>query len=217
MPNTLSRARLTPFGVALLAACVVLPCAAKAQQQDSQTQQDQSVADAARRNREQKKNAKRQSRVISNEDLDTEYFKPGQEGLNLDAPSKTKTEVTSASAAATDDGDQAVSSAKKESRSKGEDSEEAAAEDAQIAKLQKQIAESEEALKWQKRELALDQDTVYSNPNYTDSKTGKDKLDAKQQQINERQQEIEGLEAQLAALQERRAQTAPAESSPPGR
>jgi hypothetical protein len=209
------------LSVVLFTACVALPCVAEAQPQDSQTQQDQSVADAARRSREQKKNARKQSRVISNEDLDTEYFKPGQEGLYLGAPAKSKTEARSASGAVTTEAaDQAATSTNKEPRPKDVDSEEAAAEDAEIAKRKKEIAEAEEAVKWQQRELALDQDTIYSNPNYTDFRTGKAKLDSEQQRISERQREIEGLKAHLAELEERRGrrkQAAPSENAPPGR
>jgi hypothetical protein len=211
----------TLLSVVLFTACVALPCVAEAQPQDSQTQQVQSIADAARRSREQKKNARKQSRVISNEDLDTEYFKSGQEGLYLAAPTTSKTEGLSASGAVTTDAaDQAAPSANKEPRPKDVDSEEAVAEDAEIAKLKEEIAEAEEDLKWQQRELALNQDTVYSNPNYTDLKTGKAKLDSEQQRINERQQEIEGLKAHLAELEERRGrrkQAAPSENAPPGR
>jgi hypothetical protein len=221
MRNGLQHTWSMLLSVVLFTACAATPCVAEAQPQDSQTQQDQSVADAARRSREQKKNARKQSRVISNEDLDTEYFKPGQEGLYLGAPAKLKTETLSASGTVTAEAaDQAATSANKEPRPKDVDSEEAVAEDAEIAKLKKEIAEAEEDLKWQQRELALNQDTVYSNPNYTDFQTGKAKLDSEQQQINERQQEIEGLKARLAELEERqgrRKQAAPSENAPPGR
>lgn len=199
MRSRSSGAWLLLFGVALLTT------SAKARPQDLPAQQDQSVADAARRSREEKKNAARQARVISNDDLDMEYFKPGQEGLNLDAHKDS---------GATDP---ASSSSNKESRAKDKELEEEGGLDGQIAKLKEQIADAEDRLKWQRRELALDQDTVYSNPNYTDTHAGKAKLDAEQQQINERQQEIEVLRMQLEALQERRTQTIPGDSAPPGK
>ncbi|HKN74440.1 MAG TPA: hypothetical protein VJW94_04620 [Candidatus Acidoferrum sp.] len=187
----------------------------EAQPQDSQEQQDQSVADAARRSRTQKKDAAKQSRVISNEDLDLEYFKPGQEGLYLGAPPKLKAGDSSASAVATAEAaDQPSASTNNEPRPNEKNSEEAASEDAGIAKLKKQIAEAEDHLKWQQREFALDQDMVYSNPNYTDNQTGKTKLDSEQQSINQMHQEIGDLKANLAALQERRMQASPPESLP---
>jgi chromosome segregation ATPase len=214
MRKRLSCTRLMLLSVVLFATCVVLPCPAEGQ--DSQNQQDQSVADAARRSRERKNNPTRQSRVITNDDLDMKYFKPGEEGLKLSALAGLKTEAPSASG---------VAAASSESLPVARDSllaevarlKEQVAEDAEIAKLKEQIAEAEEHLKWQQRELALDQDTVYSNPNYTDSKTGKARLDSEQQRINERQQEIEGLKAHLAVLQERRRQAVTAEIAPPDR
>ena len=220
MRNKLPHARLMLLRGVLYTACVALPCMAEAQPQDSQTQPEQSVADAARRSREQKKDARKQSRVISNEDLDTEYFKPGQEGLYLGVPARSKTEALCASGAVTTEAaDQAAPSANKEPP-KDVDSGEVDAEDAEIAKLKKEIVEAEENLKWQQRELALDQDTVYSNPNYTDLQTGKARLDSEQQRINERQYEIEGLKGHLAELEERqgrRKQAAPSENGPPVR
>src|SRR6266404_1493159 len=44
------------LSVVFITVCAVLPCAVQGQTQDSQTQQNQSVAEVARRNREQMKN-----------------------------------------------------------------------------------------------------------------------------------------------------------------
>jgi hypothetical protein len=211
-----SRIQTTVFSIMFLTTCASLPSVAEALPQDSQIQGDKSVADAARLNRETKKNLARQSRVISNEDLDLEYFKAGQEGLNLGAPA-SETLVSSEAAAAV--GDQVPASTENESP-EGKGSDEAAAEDAEIAKLKKQIVDAEQDLDLQQRELALDQDTVYSNPNYTDSKTGKGKLDAEQRRILDRQAEIERLKSHLAVLQDlqkRRKQALSSKSAPPGR
>jgi hypothetical protein len=204
MRNRLSSMWLMPLGGVLLLACAGHPCPAKAQPQDSQTQQEQSVADAARRNREQKKNAAKQSKIISNEDLDLEYFRPGLEGYNFGAPSVFNTAASSTVAMAADGADQSAASTNKEAQPKGKDSVEADAQDAEITKLKEQIAKAEEQLKRQQRDFALEQDTVYSNPNYTDLQTGKAKLESEQQLINEMQAEIEVLKANLTVLQERR-------------
>ena len=66
----------------------------------------------------------------------------------------------------------------------------------EIMQLKSRIAEMEDLLKWQKRKLALDQDVVYSNPNYTDYQTGQAKLDAEQQQIDDEEQEVDRLKAE---------------------
>lgn len=198
MRNKQSRTRVALLSVMFLTTCALLSCADEAMAQDLQTHQNQTVADAARRSREKKKDLTKQPRVVTNEDLDVKHFKADQEGLNLEAPA---TEAPDASAiAGAEATDQAAASAKKESQSI-----ETAAEYAEIAKVKKQIAEAEEDLNLRQRELMLDQDTVYSNPNYTDSKAGKAKLDAEQEQINHGRQEIKGLQADLAVLQKRQA------------
>jgi hypothetical protein len=216
MKNRVSRTLLVLSIVVPLTACLVLPSVAEAHPQNGQTQQGQSIADAARQSREQKKNAAKQTRVISNEDLDLEYYKRGQEGFNFGPPARITTEEPGVSTvAATEVAGPASTPADKEARPKDKSAEEAAAEDAEITKLKEKIKETEEKLKWQQREFALDQDTVYSNPNYTDLQTGKARLDSEQQAINDRQQEIEGLKASLADLEERRKQAAPPASAPP--
>ncbi len=203
------RNRLSTICV-ILPACVVLsvsstfPSAAKAHPQGLQAQQEQSVADAARRSREQKKSAAKQSKIISNEDLDLEYYKPSQEGYNFGAPSDSSTAAPSTVAATADSADQSAASTKEDSQPKSKESEEAAAQDEEIKKLKEQIDKAEDQLKWQQRDFALNQDTVYSNPNYTDLQTGKAKLESQQQVINEMQADIDVLKARMTALQERR-------------
>jgi hypothetical protein len=217
MPRKQSRIQTTVFSIIFLTTCASLPSVAEALPQDSQIQGDKSVADAARLNRETKTNLARQSRVISNEDLDLEFFKAGQEGLNLGAPASETPSASSEAAAAV--GDQVPASTENESP-EGKGSDEAAAENTEIAKLKKQIVDAEQDLDLQQRELALDQDTVYSNPNYTDSKTGKGKLDAQQKRILERQVEIERLKSNLAVLQDlqkSRKQALSRKSAPPSR
>jgi hypothetical protein len=197
MRNKQSRTRVVLLSVLFLTTYALHLCVDEAIAQDSQTHQDQTVADAARRIREKKKDLTKQSRVITNEDLDVKHFKAGQEGLNLETSGTKASEASAMAAAPTG---QAAVSANKESQPI-----EAAAKYAEIAKLKQQIAEAEEDLNLRQRELMLDQDTVYSNPNYTDSKAGKAKLDAEQERINRVRQEIKGLQANLAVLQERQA------------
>lgn len=211
-----------------LAVWVILPFTATARAQESQTQQDKSVADVARRSGAQKKNTVRQSRVITNDDLDKERPKPVQDGFNPGAQATPQTGATSASAVAAEAADPASTSGEKESGLKCK--EEVAAEHAEIATLQEQLAEVEEILRlkeqlaqaqnqltWQQRELMLNEHTIYSNPNYTDYRTGQAKLDSQQQGIFESQGEIEAVKGQLAELewrQSRRKLAASLESVP---
>ena len=216
MRNGVSRIWQVLLSMMPFVASLAGPHSIEARPQDPQAQQGQSIADAARQSREQKKNAAKQARVISNEDLDLEYFKRGQEGYYFGPPARLTGEEANANAVAANEvANLGAAPADKEARPKDRTAEEAASEDAEIAKLKEKIKETEEKLKWQEREFALDQDTVYSNPNYTDLQTGKAKLVSEQQAINGRQQEIEGLKASLAELEKRRKQIALPPSTPP--
>jgi len=190
------------LNIALLMACAVIPSRVNAQAQDV-TQQNQSVADAARRNREQKKNLVRRARVISDDDLDREYFRSGQEGLNVGSAPALQTAAPGASAVAAAESADAAAIASTEAPVPNNKE---TKEDVEIDVAKARIAGEEIDLDLQRRALALNEDTVYSNPNYTESHAGKAKLEAEQQRINEKQRQIEDLKGHLAALQERRKQ-----------
>lgn len=211
---------------ALLIVGVSLPIVAFAQSQDAQPQQsgspDSSVAAAARRSREKKKNPAnpaKSAKVITDDDLDRRNFPTGNEGLNVGSAPKLETEPPSPQAVAAAE---AADSATEEQAAK-----DAAEQDSQIAKLKRQIADAEKDLDLGKRQLALDQDSYFSNPDYSRDAAGKARLQDEKQQIDDKQQEIERLKTKLAALEElkshrksTRTQAAPsktetAPSSPP--
>lgn len=208
---TLSRTVAT-----LLAVGVSLPIAARAQSQDTQAQQsaspDASVADAARRSREKKKNPPnpgKSTKVITDDDLDRRNFQPGQEGLNVGSAPKLETQPPSP---------QAVAAAEAaDSATEQQDAKDAAEQDRQIAKLKLQIADTDKDLDLAKRQLALDQDSYYSNPDYSHDIAGKTKLEDEKQQMDSKQQEIEGLKSKLVALEELKSHRKPAraQAAPP--
>lgn len=184
------------FGAPLIVALTLLPCA-QPRTQDTQDQQSQSVADAARRARQQKKNiAKSASRVITDDDLDTKNFKPGAEGLNVGSKPKLDTQPPSAAAVASAEAaDKTAAAAATESSRK-------AGEDPDVAKLKEQIAQVQSQLDLLQRGLALDQDSFYSQPDYSHDTAGKAKLDSAKRQVNDKQQELDALKTRLAALLE---------------
>jgi hypothetical protein len=173
--------------VIAIAACGLLAGAAPRQEPD-QPQTD-SVAEAARKAREKKKASNKSPKVISDDDLDRSNFKPGQEGLNVGAPPKLETEPPSAAAVAN-------------AETADESPEKVAEEDAEMARLKLQLAQAQKDLDLAQRELALDQDTYFSKPNYASDTAGKAKLDTQKQQISDTQQEVEKLKTRLAALEE---------------
>jgi hypothetical protein len=198
---------------ALLGACLCLPTATPAQSQDAQAQQsasqNSSVADAARRNRDQKKNAAKSSKVITDDDLDRHISKPSQGGFNVMAPPQLETEPPSAGAVA------AAEAADKAS-DEGADKE-AATQDADIAKVKLQIKQGEKDLDVLQRQLALDRDSYLSKPDYAHDTAGKSNLDNEKQQINDRQEAVERLKIRLAALEELKSHRKPArqKAAPP--
>jgi len=187
---------------ALLGAGVTLPIATLAQSQDAQAQQsassDASVADAARRARDQKKNAAKSSKIITDDELDRHEFKPGKAGFNVMAPPQLETEPPSAEAVAA-------------AQATDEDAEkEAASQDADIASLKLKITQAEKDLDVSRRQLALDQDSFLSKTDYAHDTVGQSNLDSERQQINDKQAQIERLKTRLAALEELKSHRKPA-------
>jgi hypothetical protein len=180
---------------ALFAAMTVRPAALPKPSQDQQSPdaQTQSIAEAARRSRAAK-NTTKPSKVITDDDLDKGNIKPGAQGLTVDAPAKLETEPPSPDAVA----DAAATP------SVPPDPATAAApsDDPEMTRLKDSIADAEKDADLARRDLALQQDTFYSNPDYVHDTAGKAKLGALQQQINDKQQEIDRLKTRLAALEE---------------
>jgi hypothetical protein len=179
-----------PMIALLVGLGVLLPMAALAQDTSSQ---DSSVAEAARRNREKRKNSAnplKSSKVISDDDLDKRNFTPGQEGLDVGAAPKLETTPPSAQAVAAAEADDKAAE------------QEAADQDGEIAKLKEKIVDAEKDLDLAQRQFALDQDSYLTNPDHQRDTAGKAKLDGEKQQINDDQQKVEQLKTRLAALEE---------------
>jgi len=202
-----------------LTACAVFPRVAKAQSQDRQIQQDQSVVEAARRSREQMKNATTPAKVITNDDLETEHSKRDQEDFSAGTPTVPQTETTNVSSVGSaKEVNQAAPSDNKESTSNSNESEEVAAEVAEIARLKELLSSAQNDLIWQRRELFLNQNIIFSNPSYTTTHGGQAELNSAELQIDQKQQEIDGLKGPLANLewrQWRRNQAGHAETGSP--
>jgi flagellar motility protein MotE (MotC chaperone) len=200
MSGRIFAAFLSKFAIALPAALfvamTVYPAASPGQSQDQQSSgaQSQSIAEAARRSRESAKNATKPSKIITDDDLDKGNIKPGAQGLTLDAPPKLETQPPSPEAVA----DAATTA----SPAPDPATVAAPSDDPEIARLKDSIADAEKDAELARRELALQQDTFFSNPDHDHDIAGKAELDALQQQINEKQQEIDRLKTRLAAMEE---------------
>jgi hypothetical protein len=191
----------------LLALGILFAVSLSAQPQDAQSQQNQSAAEAAKRNQEKKKSSPKPSKVITNDDLDKGPFVPGQSGVNIGGPPPAETTPPPVRSAAAEASDKATGEAA---------AKKAADEDLQIVELKKQVAEVEKDLDLLRREFALDNEAYYSKGDFASDKAGKAKLDDEQQQIAAKQQELDGLKARLAALEEaHKGPKGAAKASPP--
>lgn len=199
----MSRFISSRLAFAVLIAAAFLPLAARAQSQDTQTQ---SVADAARRAREQKKAADKQpSPVITNDTL-----KPAAPASSSDAaqPAADSSKVGGASAATGPAGQAAPASSSGDADQKTKDT-------AEVAREKQQLAEAQKEFDLLQRELALEQDNIYSKTNYASDTAGKAKLDDLKQQVADKQQALDALKARLESLLGTAATTAPAPPSTP--
>ena len=178
--------------IALTGVCAALfAFSLPARAQDSQSQDSsQSVADAARAARAAKK--AKTAKVISDDDIDKSSYNSG--GLNVgSAPTTDAVAPNSAEVKSDLKADQAQLSAETTAKVKP-------GEDPAIARAREALADAAAKLDLLKRANALDQDTYYSKPGYTDDHAGKSKLDAEQAEINDQQAIVDDLKAKLEQL-----------------
>lgn len=170
---------------ALTAAFFSFPAPAR-----SQDQQTPSVAEAARRAREQKKKLEKPARVINDDNL-----KP--------APGPTSPpDLQTAKAAQPGVATEAAAPATPPAEATPEEKKDAAAKSAEAESMKAQVAALEKELDLLKRELPLERDNYYSKPDYQGDTAGKAKLDTLQQQLTDKQQDVDAMKTRLAAMLE---------------
>jgi hypothetical protein len=201
-----------PFRLALTFAfaCLILPSLGRPAPQDTQPTQTDTVADAARRAREQKGAATKASKVITDDDLDNKHPKPGAEGLNVGAPPALDSQPPSQVAVS------AVIASDAASAAATTDATPKAGESREVADLREALAQLQKQYDLMQRELSLDQDAFYSKPDYSADKAGLAKVASEKQHTADKQQELEALKARLAAALEResRKKNGSSDSSP---
>jgi hypothetical protein len=161
-------------------------------------QSEPSVADAARRSRQQKQASAKPSSVITNDTL-----RPAPTTAAA-APSALPAEAPATTEASTQ-------AAERPERNASETEDEAEQKKRDIAKLKEEIAQKQQQLKFLKSDLALKQDTFYSNPDHQHDGDGKTKLDSVKSDIKQAEDELAALQAKLAGL----GPAAEAEPAPP--
>jgi hypothetical protein len=144
----------------------------------AQDSQDTSVAEAARRTREQKKASAKPATVITNDTL---------------APAPVPASGAEPTPPA---GQQPAASATETSTTP----EEAEQKKKHIDDLKKELAALQGEVDMAQRSLSLDQDAYYSKPDFSNDKNGKAKLDAALADLKLKQDELAQLKAKLAEL-----------------
>jgi hypothetical protein len=132
-----------------------------------------------------------QPEIITNNDVDLKNFKPGSAGLNVGAPSRLETQSPNPARVEMVTLEEKVASLKRALR--------IACDSPEDAGVQTKIDAAEQELDSLQRQLALDQDTYYSNPNHAGDTAGKAKLDAELERKQSLQSEIERLKHELSA------------------
>jgi hypothetical protein len=170
----------------------------------SQSQDSQSVAEAARRAREKKKDSAKPAKVITDDTLDV---KKGDVQSAVAEELKIAGAPEAANQSANGTANPAAGDAK--------------TQPASDEKLKKEIAAVKERLKdalgdldLLQRENRLDQDTYYSEPNFAGDTAGKQKLDDEQKKMSDKRQEIDRLKGKLADLQKSLGESSSSSSQP---
>lgn len=179
--------RRIPLRLALpvVLTAVLLPAAAFAQSQDTQ-----SVAEAARRAREQKKAQAKPAKVITEDDVKPAAQSNPATPASPDAATAPGTPAQPASSTASTS---AASSSPAPDAKDQKDSKE-------VIELKAQIKQVQGDFDLLEREQSLEQDKYYSNTDYVHDTAGKAKLEVLKRQVIDKQQELERLKARLAEL-----------------
>jgi hypothetical protein len=182
--------KLAKWGLAiLLASPIAIVPAVSAQSQDAaqSSQPQDSLAAAARRAREEKKDQSKPAKVWDNDNIPSN---PGAVSVVGDA--------NQGGAASSDQGAQGQGTPA--------DNKDKAAISAELDSDQQQLKSLKTDLDIAQRKLVLDQQVYYGKPDYSSDKAGgaalkdeQDQIAAKQQEIDDLQQKIDALQAQAAA------------------
>jgi DNA repair exonuclease SbcCD ATPase subunit len=170
----------------VILSATLLPAAAFAQSQD-----DQSVAEAARRARDQKKTPAKPAKVITNDDVkpaaQSNPTTPGSTGATAASGTPASSTANAVSAPATSSSPAPDAKDQKDSKD--------------VTALKAQIKQVQGDLDLLQREQSLENDNYYSKTDYASDTAGKAILDELKRQVSDKQQELDGLKARLAELQ----------------
>ena len=180
---------------AFAAACLLLTGLSNSTCAQSQSDSAPSVAEAARRAREKKKENAKPVRTLTNDDLPTAPAGDAVTGTAAPAPAAKGEDAVAP--AANDDGEKRPPASASDEKAKQRKEYNAAA----LERAKEQLAQLLGELDIMERKAVLDSDSYYSKTDYASDKEGKANLDAEAQQISDKKQAADELKARVAELQ----------------
>jgi hypothetical protein len=173
----------------------------------SQSENAPSVAEAARRAREQKKNTAKPNRTLTNDDIPSapagsSNTAGSQASTTTSAqPSASSTEAPANSANTAAPGNADTAQTTKTSENQTADQKKAV-NAAALERAKKELAQALNELDVMQRKNVLDADSYYSKTDFGSDKGGKANLDAEQTQIGSKKEAAEKIKARVMELQE---------------
>jgi glucose/arabinose dehydrogenase len=160
----------------------------------AQSQSDNtSVAEAARRAREQKKNAAKPVRTLTNDDLPAASPSPA-------AVSAPAADAATSGGAQPEAGKAAPAKAEPTGQTE-ESSKKRARMEAALAQAKAEFVRAQGELDVLERKAVLDSDAFYAKTDYARDTEGQARLDTDAQQVNNKKSQVNDLKAKVAALQ----------------
>jgi len=186
------RMKTVRLGLIALACGLTAICADTARAKQEQ-QQEVSVADLARRLREQKKSAPEAKRVWTNDNLPQLAGAPVNVVGRTAQPGQATPGETEASGSAPAAGQGAKSADKEKEKDR-------AKAEAELAQEKQHLETAKHELDLLQRDFDLHRQQFYSDPGYTSNTEGKEALDRLAEQVEAKRQEVQQIEQKIAAL-----------------
>jgi hypothetical protein len=189
-----------PFALLVALAVLLSPAAALVASAQPQSQAPQSVAEAARKARAEREARKKSQKPVKEITEDDLARQGGPIAGGEPAPAKPASEQAAApeQPAAAKTAEEAASEAEAGAAA----AKKLAEQEAELKELKAQLATAQKDAEIQQRDLALKKEQFYSQTDFAHDADGKARLDAAQNQLADKQQEIEKLKTKIAALQE---------------
>lgn len=181
--------RLMRTGLTMVACSLLAWALAATAVAAQEKEQKPSLADIARRIREQKKGQVKSARVWDNDSIPKTPNAVSVVGQAVEEPPAEAAKLTEAKSAATKDSDQA--------------SKDVAETQAAILDAKNNLANLQTDLDLLQRQYSLDQQQFYGKPDFASDKEGKVKLDAEAAQVDAKRQEVQDQQQRIAELEQK--------------